>query len=204
MFKQIELGYAFNALEPYIDELTMITHYTKHHALYTKNFNDAVAKLPELEGKSAEDILRGVDQIADPALRTAIRNNGGGYYNHNLYFGILSPDAAKAPSGALAKQIEKDFGSLEALKDKISAAGAGQFGSGWAWLSVDKNGGLHVSSSPNQDNPLMGSDLTPILALDVWEHAYYLNYKNLRADYIKAFWEVLDWNAVSKLYDAAV
>jgi len=202
MFKQIELNYDFNALEPYIDELTMNTHYSKHHATYTNNLNTALDKLPELQGKSIEDILRNLADISDEGLRTAVRNNGGGYYNHNLYFAVLRPGGSKKPEGELAKQIEKDFGSFEALKEKLSSAALGRFGSGWVWLSANKNGDLQVSSSPNQDNPLMenGGVWVPILGIDVWEHAYYLKYKNLRGEYISAFFEVLNWDEVASNY----
>ena len=142
--------------------------------------------------------------MKDPAVRTAIANNGGGYYNHNLYFGILSPKAVMSPDGELAVEINKAFGSVDALKEKLTAAAMGRFGSGWAFLSVDATGNLKVSSSPNQDNPFMEEGgFTPVLAIDVWEHAYYLKYKNLRADYLKAFWNVLDWNEVSRRYAAA-
>ncbi len=201
MFKQIELKYGFNALEPNIDETTMVTHYSKHHAAYTNNLNAALEKAPELDGKSIEDILGNLGAVKDPAVRTAIQNNGGGFYNHNLYFDILSPNAALAPEGDLADAISKAFGSLDALKEKLTAAGMGRFGSGWAWLSADKSGALKVSSSPNQDNPLMeDGGFKPILGIDVWEHAYYLKYKNLRADYLKAFWNVLDWKEVARRY----
>jgi len=202
MFKQIELNCDFNALEPYIDELTMNTHYSKHHATYTNNLNTALDKLPELQGKSIEDILRNLADISDEGLRTAVRNNGGGYYNHNLYFAVLRPGGSKKPEGELAKQIEKDFGSFEALKEKLSSAALGRFGSGWAWLSANKNGDLQVSSSPNQDNPLMenGGVWVPILGIDVWEHAYYLKYKNLRGEYISAFFELLNWDEVASNY----
>ena len=204
MFKQIELDYSYDALEPYIDALTVETHYGKHHATYTKNFNDAVTKAG-LEGKSEYEILSGLDAVADPALKKALKNNGGGFYNHNLYFGTLSQTPAKAPSGKLAEKINEKFGSVEALKEQLTALATGQFGSGWAWLCTDKNGDLDVSSSPNQDNPISeGTGLVPILALDVWEHAYYLEYKNLRGDYIKNFFEVLDWDKVAKYYEAAV
>ena len=204
MFEQIALTYDFKALEPHIDELTMVTHYTKHHAAYTKNLNDALSKDASLSGKRIEDILSNLSSISDEGLRTAIRNNGGGFYNHNLYFGTLSPDGGGDPDGALLKQIAADFGSIDALKEKATAAAIGRFGSGWAWLSTDASGKLSVSSSPNQDNPLMeGKGLAPILGIDVWEHAYYLKYKNLRADYVKAFWNVVNWTVVAKLYDAA-
>ena len=205
MFTQYSLPYGYGSLEPHIDELTMVTHYTKHHAGYTNNLNAAVEKVPELSGSSIEEILGKLDSISDPAIRTAIRNNGGGYWNHNLYFSILSPEASPKPSGELLKRIDSDFGSFDRLVEQVSALAATRFGSGWAWVSVDTKGKLTASSTPNQDNPLMdGSNLTPILGIDVWEHAYYLKYKNLRADYIKAFWQVVDWNAVTQRYEAAL
>ncbi|MGE0074204.1 MAG: superoxide dismutase [Sphaerochaetaceae bacterium] len=205
MFTQYSLPYGYGSLEPHIDELTMVTHYTKHHAGYTNNLNAAVEKVPELSGSSIEEILGKLDSISDPAIRTAIRNNGGGYWNHNLYFSILSPEASPKPSGALLKRIDSDFGSFDRLVEQVSALAATRFGSGWAWVSVDTKGKLTASSTPNQDNPLMdGSNLTPILGIDVWEHAYYLKYKNLRVDYIKAFWQVVDWNAVTQRYEAAL
>ena len=205
MFTQYSLPYGYGSLEPHIDELTMVTHYTKHHAGYTNNLNAAVDKVPELSGSSIEEILGKLDTISDPAIRTAIRNNGGGYWNHNLYFSILSPEASPKPSGELLKRIDSDFGSFDRLVEQVSALAATRFGSGWAWVSVDTKGKLTASSTPNQDNPLMdGSNLTPILGIDVWEHAYYLKYKNLRADYIKAFWQVVDWNAVTQRYEAAL
>lgn len=205
MFKQVDLSYNFNALEPHIDETTMVTHYSKHHAAYTNNLNAALEKAPEVNGKPIEEILKNLSVVNDPAVRTAIQNNGGGFYNHNLYFGILSPNPAAAPNGGLAREIDKAFGSLDALKEKLAALGMGRFGSGWAWLSVNKDGLLKASSSPNQDNPLMEEGgFSPILGIDVWEHAYYLKYKNLRADYLKAFWNVLDWNEVSKRFDTAL
>ncbi|MFU0828476.1 MAG: hypothetical protein ACFWTJ_13285 [Lachnoclostridium sp.] len=202
MFKQVELKYDFKGLEPYIDELTMITHYTKHHAAYTNNLNAALEKIPEFSDYSIEDIFINLSEISDTGLRIAITNNGGGFYNHNLYFSILSPTGGGKPDGNLAKQIEKDFGSYEALKDQLSLAANSRFGSGWAWLSANKNGDLKVSSTPNQDNPVMESkgQWIPILGIDVWEHAYYLKYKNLRADYVKAFFEVVDWNEVADNY----
>ncbi|MBR5361128.1 MAG: superoxide dismutase [Lachnospiraceae bacterium] len=201
MFEQVKLSYSFDALEPHIDTLTMETHYGKHHAAYTNNFNDAVGKAG-LDGKTAAQILAGLNEVKDEALRKALRNNGGGYYNHNLYFDTLSPTPARAPSGRLLDKINETFGSLDSLKEKLTALALGQFGSGWAWLSADKDGNLMVSSSPNQDNPISeGTGYVPIAALDVWEHAYYLKYKNLRGDYIRSFFEVLDWNRVSELYE---
>jgi Fe-Mn family superoxide dismutase len=202
MFKQIELNYNLNALEPHIDELTMTTHYTKHHAAYTANLNAALEKVPELSNSSIEDILKNLSIISDEALNTSIRNNGGGFYNHNLYFATLLPSAGSQPEGELSKRIEHDFRDYNTLKEKLTTAAATRFGSGWAWLSANKNGELKVSSSPNQDNPIMESqgEWVPILGIDVWEHAYYLKYKNLRADYIKAFFDVINWNVVAKNY----
>lgn len=201
MYKQIELNYNFNALEPYIDELTMNTHYSKHHAAYTNNLNSAIDKLPKLKDASIEDVLKNLGDISDESLRTAVRNNGGGYYNHNLYFAIIRPGGSNKPTGELADKIDKEFGSYDSLKEKLTSAAAGRFGSGWAWLSANKSGDLQVSSSPNQDNPLMDDKgWTPILGIDVWEHAYYLKYKNLRGDYISAFFDVLNWDEVAANY----
>lgn len=204
--KQVELNYTFEALEPFIDEVTMRTHYEKHHATYTNNFNATLAKLPELSGKTDAQILADLNAIADAGLRTAIQNNGGGFYNHNLYFSTVSPDGGKEPAGTLAGQIQREFGSFNEFREKISSAAIGRFGSGWAWLSSDAAGKLTITSTPNQDNPLMESSgkLTPILGIDVWEHAYYLKYKNLRADYVKAFFEVIDWREVAKRYELSV
>ncbi len=202
MFKQYTLPYDFGKLEPHIDKLTMETHYTKHHAGYTNNLNAAIEKDPSLANKSIEQVLGNLDSIADDNLRTTIRNNGGGFYNHNLYFSTIAPDGGKKPTGKLDEKIKKDFGSLDSLKDAMGKAAISRFGSGWAFLSVDKDGKLIVSSSPNQDNPLMDKKgHTPILGIDVWEHAYYLKYKNLRGDYVKAFWEVVDWDAVGALFN---
>lgn len=201
MFKQVELDYSFEALEPHIDTLTMETHYGKHHATYTKNLNDAAEKAGVLD-KDIEKVLAELDNIGDEALRNAVRNNGGGFYNHNLYFSILSPNPAAAPEGTLADKITEKFGSLEELKEKLTALALGQFGSGWAWLSANAGGDLTVSASPNQDNPISeGTGYTPILAIDVWEHAYYLKYKNLRGDYVKHLFEVIDWKKVGANYN---
>lgn len=205
MFEQVKLSYDFAALEPHIDELTMQTHYGKHHAAYTNNLNGALEKLPDLAGKSIEEILTNLETITDPALRTTVRNNGGGYYNHNLYFQILSPQGGQPPQGRLAEQIQADFGSFEELVQRLTATAASVFGSGWAWLSKDPSGKLVITSTPNQDNPLMthGGQLTPILGIDVWEHAYYLKYKNMRADYLKEIFKVIDWNKVAQRYTEA-
>ena len=201
MFTQYQLPYGYDALEPHIDTLTMETHHGKHHATYTKNFNDAVEKAG-LGDKTVEEILANLNQVSDEALRKALRNNGGGFYNHNLYFSTLSPNGGKAPTGALAAQIEKDFGSFDALVEKLSTAAATQFGSGWAFLSQKPDGSLVVSQSLNKDNPISeGTGNKPIMCIDVWEHAYYLKFKNLRPDYIKTLFNVIDWELVAKNYE---
>ena len=196
-----KLPYAYDALSPYIDAKTMETHYSKHHLKYTNELNKAVAGT-ELEKKTIEEILRTMDMENKP-----VRNNGGGYYNHNFFWEIMAPKAGGVPKGALAEAINKDFGSFEAFKAQFTEAATKQFGSGWAWLVVDKAGKLLVGSTPNQDNPLMpnvGISGQPILALDVWEHAYYLSYQNKRPDYITAFYNVINWDAVAKKYDATI
>ena len=201
MFEQVKLDYDFNALEPYIDTLTMETHYGKHHATYTKNFNEAVEKA-ELSNKSIEEILSSLSSISDEALRNTLQNNGGGYYNHNLYFSIMSPKKNTKPNLTLEEAIERDFGSLNKLIETLQNLAMGQFGSGWAFLSTDKGGKLYATKAANQNNPLMEEGQhTPILCIDVWEHAYYLKYKNLRGDYVKNFFEVLDWEKVSENYE---
>ena len=201
MFEQIKLDYAFDALEPYIDKETMETHYGKHHATYTSNLN----KLAEQAGKTEEkieDILAGVAEVEDIVLRTGLRNNGGGYYNHNLYFTQIAPGGSAVPTGKLSAKIEETFGSFNALKDKLTALALGQFGSGWAWLSKTPDGNLFTSKTDNQDNPIsLQTGHTPIMCIDVWEHAYYLKYKNLRASYIDALWNVINWDIVGKLYE---
>ena len=201
MFEQVKLDYDFNALEPYIDTLTMETHYGKHHATYTKNFNEAVEKAG-LSNKSIEEILSSLSSISDESLRNALQNNGGGYYNHNLYFSIMSPKKNTKPNLSLEEAIERDFGSLNKLIETLQNLAMGQFGSGWAFLSTDKGGKLYATKAANQNNPLMEEGQhTPILGIDVWEHAYYLKYKNLRGDYVKNFFEVLDWEKISKNYE---
>lgn len=200
MFKQITLPYSFDSLEPYIDTLTMETHYGKHHAAYTNALNDAAQKAG-ISNMPIEELLSSLDKISDENLRRVICNNGGGFYNHNLYFSIMSPTPLKEPESELKAAIKKAFGDLASLKDALKNAAVGRFGSGWAWLVSDKSGVLSVTSSPNQDNPFSeGSDSVPILGIDVWEHAYYLKYKNLRGDYINGFFEVLDWRAVGENY----
>ena len=201
MFEKVKLDYAFDALEPHIDTMTMETHYGKHHATYTKNFNDAVEKAG-LGGKSVEEILSSLSSVSDEALRNALQNNGGGFYNHNLYFSVMSPKKGTKPSPALAEAINRDFGSLEKLIESLQNLALGQFGSGWAFLSVDKEGKLYATKAANQNNPFMEEGQhTPILGIDVWEHAYYLRYKNLRGDYLKNFFEVLDWEKVSENFE---
>jgi Fe-Mn family superoxide dismutase len=203
MFEQVKLDYAYDGLEPNIDALTVETHYAKHHATYTANFNKALEKAGITETDIIK-VLASLGDVKDEADRTALINNGGGYYNHNLYFMNFASSPAKKPVGSLAEKIDENFGGLDALIEKLSALAMGQFGSGWAWLSVAPDGNLVVSKSSNQDNPIsLGTGNIPILALDVWEHAYYLKYKNLRADYVKAFFEALDWEKVSARYDEA-
>lgn len=195
-FELPKLSYSYDALEPHIDARTMEIHYSKHHQAYTTNLNAAIEGT-DLAGKSIEDILTNLD-----LNNKAVRNNGGGFYNHNLFWEVMAPNAGGAPTGELAVAIDDAFGSFEAFKDAFSKAGATQFGSGWAWLCV-KNGKLEVCATANQDNPLMpgiGCEGTPILGLDVWEHAYYLNYQNRRPDYINAFFNVVNWDAVAKKY----
>lgn len=198
-FKLPELPYAYDALEPHIDARTMEIHHTKHHNGYTNNLNSAIEGTG-LESKSIEDILANISSHSG-----AVRNNGGGFYNHSLFWEIMSPNGGGAPSGDLANAINSAFGSFDKFKDEFSKAAATRFGSGWAWLIVS-NGSLKVTSTPNQDNPLMDiadEKGTPILGLDVWEHAYYLNYQNRRPDYINAFFNVINWDEVSKRFNSA-
>ncbi|MDI9547266.1 MAG: superoxide dismutase [Chloroflexota bacterium] len=194
------LPYPANALEPTIDARTMEIHHDKHHAAYMNNLNNAIAGT-DLEGKDIVWILSNMDK-APANIKTAVQNNGGGYANHNLFWTIMSGNGGGKPAGDLATAIDSAFGSFDAFKEKFSNAAATRFGSGWAWLVVKSDGSLDVYSTANQDSPYMQGD-TPILGLDVWEHAYYLNYQNRRPDYIKAWWDVVDWNAVSKNYAAA-
>ncbi len=192
------LPYANDALEPHIDAQTMEIHHDKHHNTYVTNLNNAVSGT-EFESVSAEELITKLDSLPE-SIRTAVRNNGGGHVNHTFFWEILSANGG-SPSGALAKAIE-DFGGLDALKDAVNKAGAGRFGSGWAWVVV-KNGKLEVTSTPNQDNPTMDGSGTPILGVDVWEHAYYLKYQNKRPDYLAAFWNVVNWAKVGENFDAA-
>jgi Fe-Mn family superoxide dismutase len=200
-FKQTPLTYAYNALEGSIDAQTMEIHYSKHAAAYVANLNKAIAGTPQ-EKETLFQILSKVSKLSP-----AVRNNAGGHFNHELFWTMLTPVKNTQPSAQLTKAINESFGSMDAFKEKISKAGADRFGSGWAWLSVDKNGKLFVSSTPNQDNPLMDvveEKGTPILGIDVWEHAYYLKYQNKRADYLAAIWNVLNWKEVSKRYENAI
>ncbi|MDB4301154.1 superoxide dismutase [Flavobacteriaceae bacterium] len=201
MFELPSLSYAYDALEPNIDARTMEIHHSKHHNGYTTNLNNAIANT-SLSDKSIEEILNGLD-----LNNKALRNNGGGYYNHSLFWKIMSPNGGGIPSGTLASAIDSAFGSFESFKTEFTKAAATQFGSGWAWLCVNSDGTVKVCATANQDNPLMpgiGCAGTPILGIDVWEHAYYLNYQNRRPDYIEAFFSVIDWNEVSKLYTKGV
>lgn len=193
-----ELGYAFDALEPHIDARTMEIHHGKHHAGYTSKLNDALEEHSDLHGKSAEALVADLESVPE-AIRTAVRNNGGGYVNHTLFWDIMQPGGADAPSGDLASAIDSAFGSFQAFKDKLQGAAGGQFGSGWGWLVVDGQGGLQVVSTPNQDSPL-SQGLQPVLGVDVWEHAYYLNYQNRRPEYLSAWWNVVNWDVVGKRY----
>jgi Fe-Mn family superoxide dismutase len=200
-FELPPLPYSEDALEPYIDVRTMGIHHDKHHAAYTNNLNAALENHPDLARKSIEELLGDLNAVPESA-RTAVRNNGGGFANHNLFWEIMGPNAGGEPMGELADAIDSAFGSFAAFKEQFTKAASTRFGSGWAWLYVDKNGSLAVGSTPNQDTPLMEGN-TPILGLDVWEHAYYLNYQNRRPDYIAAWWNVVNWNAVAAKYRAA-
>lgn len=197
-----ELPYAYDALEPHIDARTMEIHHSKHHAGYVAKLNAAVSGHPELESACPEDLIRNIDRVPED-LRVAVRNNGGGHVNHSLFWKVMKKDGGGSPSGELAKAIEKAFGGFDAFIEKFDAAAAGRFGSGWAWLSVCPEKGLVVESTANQDSPL-SSGRTPILTLDVWEHAYYLKYQNKRPDYIKAFHNVINWDFVQEQFLKAV
>ncbi|HVN53450.1 MAG TPA: superoxide dismutase [Anaerolineaceae bacterium] len=197
-FELPPLTYAFNALEPTIDARTMEIHHDKHHAAYVNNLNNALKDYPDLQGKDIETILRNINSVPE-VIRTAVRNNGGGHHNHTLFWKWLKPGGKNAPDGALAQAINSTFETFDAFKDRFSNAAATRFGSGWAWLVVDGSNQLQVYSTANQDSPLMDGH-RPILGLDVWEHAYYLNYQNRRPDYIKAFWGVINWDTVNEFF----
>lgn len=199
-FELSPLPYAYDALAPHISEQTMRFHHDKHHAAYTNNLNAAVAKHSNLADVSVEDLLRKLEELPED-IRMAVRNNGGGFINHNLFWETMGPNAGGAPTGALAAAIDAAFGSFDAFKTQFANAGATRFGSGWAWLVVDGQGKVAVYSTPNQDSPIMQGH-TPLLGLDVWEHAYYLDYQNRRPDYIASWWNVVNWNAVAALFAA--
>jgi superoxide dismutase, Fe-Mn family len=192
------LPYDYAALEPNIDARTMEIHHTKHHQAYITNLNNALEKAPELQNKPLDELLGNLNAVPE-AIRTAVRNNGGGHWNHSMFWVIMSPNGGGEPMGALADAIKRSFGGFDKMKEQVNAAGAARFGSGWAWVVTDKNGGLKIESSANQDTPIM-EGRTPILGVDVWEHAYYLKYQNRRADYLNAWWNVVNWPEVAKRY----
>lgn len=200
------LPYPHDALEPHIDAKTMEIHHGKHHNAYVTNLNKALEGQDALAAKSIEDLIADLSAVPE-SIRGAVRNNGGGHWNHTFFWSIMGPKAGGAPTGDLAAAIDQAFGSFDAFKEKFAAAGVGRFGSGWAWLCVKDDGSLCICSTPNQDNPLMRGIAdcagTPVLGLDVWEHAYYLNYQNRRPDYIAAFWNVVNWDAVAERFAAA-
>jgi len=189
------LPYPSDALEPHIDKQTMEIHHGKHHNAYVTNLNAALEKHPELQSKSAEDLIRGINSVPE-AIRTAVRNNGGGHVNHTMFWQIMGPNAGGAPSGAIADAINAAFGGFDKFKEEFKKAAVGRFGSGWAWV-VDNGGKIAIESTPNQDNPMMDGR-KPVFGIDVWEHAYYLKYQNRRPDYIDAWWNVVNWNEVNK------
>jgi superoxide dismutase, Fe-Mn family len=193
-FQLPDLPYGFDALEPHIDTATMQIHHGKHHQAYVNNLNAAIEKAPELAGKSLDDLLTGINSVPE-AVRTAVRNNGGGHWNHSMFWKWMAPNAGGDPSGSIGSAIKDSFGGFDKFKELWSAAGAGRFGSGWVWLMND-GGKLSITSTPNQDNPLMEGKSAPILGLDVWEHAYYLRDQNKRPDYITAWWNVINWDEV--------
>jgi len=195
------LSYPKEALEPHVDAQTMEIHHDKHHAAYVNNLNKAIAGKPDLEKKSVQELISNLDAVPQD-IRNAVRNNAGGHANHTMFWKLMGPNAGGKPSGKLLEDINASFGSFDAFKEKFEAAGVGRFGSGWAWLIVNKAGKLEITSTANQDNPIMEGN-KPVLGNDVWEHAYYLKYQNRRPDYLKAWWNVVNWNEVAKNYDAA-
>lgn len=201
MFELPPLKYSFNALEPVIDAMTMEINHDKHHGAYVMNLNKALENAPDLQSKPIEWILRNIQQLPE-SIRTAVRNNGGGHYNHTLFWDWIAPGGSKSPSGALAQEINATFGSFDSFVEQFSNAAVTRFGSGWAWLVVNGQKKLQVLSTANQDSPLMDGQ-TPILGLDVWEHAYYLKYQNRRPEYVKNFWSIVNWDFVNSLYQAA-
>jgi Fe-Mn family superoxide dismutase len=199
-YKLPDLPYAYDALEPHIDEETMKLHHDKHHNTYVEKTNQALEGHEDLQELSIEELIAKLDEVPED-IRTAVRNNGGGHANHSLFWEVLSPEGGGEPTGELADAINDAFGSFDDFKSELEAASTGQFGSGWGWLVVD-NGDLKVTSTPNQDSPLTDGQ-TPIFGIDVWEHAYYLNYQNVRADYVKAIWNIVNWDEVARRYDEA-
>ncbi|NMI07318.1 superoxide dismutase [Paenibacillus sp. SZ31] len=200
-FQLPALPYANDALEPHIDAKTMEIHHDRHHNTYVTNLNAALESAPELQEKSLEDLIANLDSVPE-GIRTAVRNNGGGHANHSLFWEIIGPNGGGAPTGAIAAAIDSELGGYDKFKEDFAKAATTRFGSGWAWLVVGKDGKLSITSTPNQDSPLF-EGLTPVLGLDVWEHAYYLNYQNKRPDYIAAFWNVINWDEVNKRYASA-
>ena len=194
------LPYAYNALEPHIDELTMQIHHDRHHGTYVNNLNSALEGHPDLQAKNLEDLLSSLDSVPE-SIRTAVRNNGGGHANHSMFWEIMNPNGGGQPTGSLADAINEQFGGFDQFKEAFAKAATGRFGSGWAWLILD-GGKLAITSMPNQDNPMMDGKKA-IMGLDVWEHAYYLKYQNKRPDYIAAYWNVVNWAEVNKRYEAA-
>ena len=194
------LPYDYNALEPHIDEQTMRIHHDKHHQAYVNNLNTALESAPALQSKSVEELLTSLDSVPE-SIRMAVRNNGGGHYNHTLFWEIMTPGGSATPVGALASSIDNTFKGFDAFKEQFNKAGVGRFGSGWAWLTMDKSGALAIESTPNQDSPVSAGKIV-ILGNDVWEHAYYLKYQNRRPDYLAAWWNVVNWTEVGKRYDA--
>jgi Fe-Mn family superoxide dismutase len=198
-FEMIPLPYDYSALEPSIDAKTVEIHYSKHHVTYLNNLNGALEKHPELANLSVEQLLSDLNRVPED-IRTVVRNNGGGFHNHNIYWAIMGPNAGGEPAGALAQAIQSSFGGFASFKEQIEKAGVGRFGSGWAWLSKRTDGSLLIHSTANQDSPLM-EGMFPILGVDVWEHAYYLKYQNRRAEYLTAWWNVVNWPAVARRFE---
>lgn len=199
-FKLPELNYAYNALEPHIDARTMEIHHTKHHQTYIDNLNKALEGHEKYQEMSIKDLLKSLDELPD-SIKTAVRNNGGGHLNHKIFWNVMSPNGGGKPIGEVAKKIDEDLGGFDKFKEEFKKAALGRFGSGWAWLVIDKDGKLAVTSTPNQDNPISDGK-KPLLGIDVWEHAYYLNYQNKRADYIDSWWNLVDWNVVGEKYNS--
>jgi superoxide dismutase, Fe-Mn family len=195
-----DLPYDYSALEPHIDARTMEIHHTKHHQTYITNLNNALEKAPELQNKNLDELLRDLNAVPE-SIRTTVRNNGGGHWNHSMFWVIMAPGAGGEPTGAIADAIKNSFGDFAKMKEQFNAAAMGRFGSGWAWLTADRSGKLAIESTPNQDTPIMDGR-SPVMGVDVWEHAYYLKYQNRRADYVAAWWNVVNWPEVTKRYQA--